>query len=317
MKWATFWRSRERAGRVLAATASLLAGSAAHGQGLGCEPSPEQAFTSHAHVRIAARRGIDRPKTFSLAEFLPPVGDQGETSACVGWSTAYYCYSSSVAHQRKLTPEQKKDPRFLFSPAFVWHQFNDGKSEKGMHIYQAFDILAKQGCASLADMPWKEKDATSQPDDAAKARALRYKARQTVSLFKGKLFGEPGETEKLKNWLWEIKQPFVVGIPVYADFFKVPHDAGFVYKPSDPDAKRLGFHAVCIVGYDEDKNALLMVNSWTEAWAYKGFVWLDADFVSQQAIEGWGQRPGGPIAREKGPIVLSPSITLEPAPESP
>ncbi len=317
MKCETPWRRPDLSGWSLVALAASITGSAASGQGLGCEPSPAEAFANHAHVRIAARRGIDRPKTFSLAEYLPPIGDQGATGACVGWSTAYYCYSSSIARQRKLTPEQKKDPRFLFSPAFIWHQHNEGKSDKGMHIYQAFDILAKQGCASLADMPWLEKDAASQPNDPAKERALRYKARQTVSLFKGKQFGESGDAEKLKTWLWETKQAFVVGIPVYPDFFKVPHTADFVYNPSDPDAKRVGFHAVCIVGYDEEKKAFLMVNSWTDTWANKGFAWLDADFVAQQAIEGWGQRPGGPIARLKGPVTISPSIILEPAAAAP
>ena len=285
----------------------------AFGQGMGCEPSPAEAFANHPHARIANRRSIDRPKQFTLAADLPPIGNQGETGSCVGWSTAHYCYSTSVARQRKLSPEQRRDPHFLFSPAFIWRQYNKGKADNGMHIFQAFDVLAKQGCATLADMPWDEKDVTTQPDEAAKTHALRYKARQTVSLFKGTLNGEPGEPEKLKNWLWETRQPFVVGIPVYEEFFKVPHDADFVYKPTDKKGERVGFHAVCLLGYDEDKHAFLMANSWTTAWANKGMVWLDQDFVAKEAIEGWGQRPGGPIARARGPVKISPSIILEPA----
>jgi len=162
---------------LAAGALALLSGGAAQGQtlGLGCEPSPVEAFASHAHVRIAAQRGLDRPKQFDLLATLPPVGDQGETGSCVGWSTAYYCYSTSVARQRKLTPDQRKDSKFLFSPAFIWHQFNKGDKENGMHIFQAFDILAKQGCASMADMPWVEKDVTTQPSDKVKERALRYK----------------------------------------------------------------------------------------------------------------------------------------------
>lgn len=301
-----------------AALMLVPAGTMAQGQGLGCEPSPAEAFASHAHVKIAAKRGLDRPKQFSLAADLPPVGDQGETSACVGWSTAYYCYSTAIARQRKLTPEQRKDPRFLFSPAFIWHQYNGGDKEKGMHIYQAFDILAKQGCAPLADMPWSEKDIASQPDEQAKTHALKYKARQTVSLFKGKLLGEEGDAEKLKNWLWETKQPFVIGIAVYNEFFKIPHDPDYVYKPSEKKGECAGFHAICIVGYDEDKHAFLMVNSWTTAWGNKGFAWLHEDFVTQEAIEGWGQRPGGPVARDpRAPRANPmPSITFEPAQKS-
>ena len=301
---------------LASATMACAVGQRADGQGLGCDPSPTEAFANHAHVRIAARRGLDRPKQFSMAADLPPIGDQGETSACVGWSTAYYCYSTSIARQRQLTPEQRKDPRFVFSPAFIWHQYNMGDKEKGMHIFQAFDILAKQGCAALADMPWSEKDVTSQPDEAAKTHALRYRARQTVCLFKGKLLGEAGDAEKLKNWLWETKQPFVIGIAVYKDFFTVPHDPDFVYRPSENKGDRAGFHAICIVGYDEDKHAFLMVNSWTNAWGNKGFVWLHEDFVTQEAIEGWGQRPGGPVARGPRAKSLTPSIVYEPAAKS-
>jgi len=313
----TCFSTRVRVLGLIAAGIAVAFGaeSPAAGQALGCEPSPAEAFATHGHVRIATKRGLDRPKMFSLAADLPPIGNQGETSACVGWSTAYYCYTTSIARQRKLTPEQRKDPRFVFSPAFIWHQYNGGDKMKGMHIYEAFDVLAKQGCAAMSDMPWKEEDATSQPDEQAKAHALRYKARQTVSLFKGKRNGEEGDAEKLKNWLWETKQPFVVGITVYTEFFKMSHDPNFVYKPTENKGKIEGLHAVCIVGYDEDKHAFLMVNSWSDKWANKGFVWLHEDFVTQESLEGWGQRPGGPVARDpKAPKPAPmPSISYEPA----
>lgn len=310
-------RSR-RVARYFRVSALLFVGMAglasrSNAQGMGCVASPAEAFASHPHARIAATRSADRPKQFSLAADLPDVANQGETGSCVGWSTAYYCYSTSIARQRKLSPEERKDARFQFSPAFIWHQFNAGNPKKGMHIYQAFDILAKQGCATLADMPWKESDPDSQPSDAIKSRAARYKARQTVSLFKGSVAGEAGDADKLRNWLWETRQPFVIGIPVYQEFFGVPHNPDFVYKPTEKKGELAGLHAVCIVGYDEDKHAFLMVNSWSDKWANKGFVWLDEDFVANQAIEGWGQRPGGPIARSTKPVQLTASIILEPA----
>ena len=282
-------------------------------QGTGCLPSPPEAFTTHAHARIAAKRGLDRPATFSLAADLPPVGDQGHTGSCVGWSTAYYCYSTSVARQCKLTPEHRTDPRFLFSPSFIWHPFNKGDKEQGMHIYEAFDVLAKQGCGTLAEMPWDETEILSQPKEAVKIHALRYKSRQTMSLFKGKMNGEAGDPEKLKNWLWETKQPFVVAIPVYEDFSDLSHSPDFVYSPTEKKGKLRGYHAVCIVGYDSNKHAFQMVNSWGNKWANKGLLWLDEAFLADTAFEGWGQRPGGPIVRSKKPVQIRPSIILEPA----
>ena len=291
----------------------LLLPGTTRAQGTGCVPSPPEAFKTHTHARIATKRSVDRPSKFSLAADLPPIGDQGGTGSCVGWSTAYYCYSTSIARQRKLTDAQRTDPHFLFSPAFIWHQYNLGDKEHGMHIFQAFDILEKQGCGTLAEMPWVEKDITTLPTDAVKTHALRYRARQTVSLFKGKLNGEPGDPEKLKTWLWEVKQPFVIGIPVYNSFQRASHDPDFVYRLSSDEGKLLGYHAICIVGYDNDKHAFLMVNSWTDKWANKGLMWLDETFVAENAIEGWGQRPGGPIARGMQPYRIRPNITLEPA----
>ena len=283
---------------------------------LGTLPSVASDFDTHAQIRFARARAIDMPVRFSLAEDLPPIANQGGTGSCVGWSTAYYCYSSSIARQRKLSPEERKDPKFLFSPAFIWHQYNNGDKEKGMRIFQAFDVLEKQGCCTFAEMPWDEKDVLTQPDEKAKKRASKYKARQTVALFKGKLLGEDDvDPAKLRTWLWEVKKPFVMAIPVYQSFFKAPSDPNYVYDlPTDP-GKNFGLHAVTVVGYDSDKKAFLMVNSWSEKWGNKGFLWLSEDFIKNNALEAWGQRPGGPVARDpkNAEVALTPNITLIPA----
>jgi len=50
-----------------------------------------------------------------------------------------------------------------------------------------------------------------------------------------------------------------------------------------------------------------MVNSWTTEWGAKGFVWLAEDFLTREALEGWGQRPGGPIARTTEEVKLTPA----------
>ena len=298
------------------ASAGAFAQTSEASYSLGTIASPPEAFQTHMQIRIAATRAIDAPAKFSLAEMLPPIANQGETSSCVGWSTAYYCYSTTVARQRKLTPEERKDPKFLFSPSFIWHQYNKGDKEKGMRIYQAFDVLETQGCCTFAEMAWDEKDVLTQPNEEAKKRASKYKARQTVLLFKGKLLGaDDVDPVKLRTWLWETKNPFVMAIPVYDSFFKAPADPDFVYRlPAEP-GKNNGLHAVTIVGYDADKKAFLMVNSWTERWGNKGFLWLSEDFIKDNAIEAWGQRPGGPIARfvGKNPIPLTSHISLLPA----
>jgi len=283
----------------------------AQSHGTGLVFADADAFARYPHLRVS-RAVTERPAHFVLDDYLPPVGNQGQTGACVGWSTAYYCYSYGVARTMKLTPAQISDKKFQFSPSFIWDQFNRGDPDRGMHIYDAFDVLSKQGCATLQEMPWSETEVTRLPDDAAKTRAARFKARQTICLVKG---GEPADPEKLKTWLWETKTPFVVGMKMFDDINRAPHDPGYVYSPS-ADASPEGGHAICIIGYDDAKHAFRIVNSWGEDWGDKGCMWLSEDYVKKSATEAWGQKPGGPRARSVGGVEAFPGlkdILLEPA----
>jgi C1A family cysteine protease len=305
----------KQTGACLAALGLLTTGPAAQAQshGTGLVFSPPATFARYPHLRVG--RGIDaRPPQFVLNAFLPPVGDQGKTGSCVGWSTAYYCYSYSIAQSMKLTPDQIADKKFEFSPAFIWDQFNGGDPEKGMHINEAFDVLSKQGCATMQEMPWSDTEVTRQPDDTAKARAARFRARQTVCLVKGADQGDPADPEKLKTWLWETKTPFVVGMKVFDDINSVPHDPDYVYTPA-AEASPEGGHAICIIGYSDTKHAFRMINSWGPDWGDKGGLWLSEDYVKQNAMEAWGQKPGGPRARGIGGVEVFPGlkdIFLEP-----
>src|SRR5262249_31635803 len=147
------------------------------GHGMGLIPSTEADLARYPRFRITAVPRGQRPARVLLTEFLPPIQSQGKQNSCVGWATAYYTYSYSVADQRKLTPEQIRQAKFQFSPAFVYNQINKGKDE-GSHLFQAFELLRKQGCSSLAEMPYNQQDYTTQPGDAARQRSERYRARE-------------------------------------------------------------------------------------------------------------------------------------------
>ena len=266
-------------------------------KGMGFRPTSAEGIARSAKFRITRAAREERPKRVLLTEWLPPIGDQGHQGSCAGWATAYYCYSYAVAKQRKLTAEQRNDPRFQFSPAFLYHKVNKGVDE-GSQLRDIFDVLDKDGCASLAEMPYSDKDLTSAPSEKAVARAANYKARYIGCLFSsGKV-----DVEALKTYLAEVKQPFAIGILVFTDFPKSGQkiDKDFVYDLTVPAIKAnlRGGHAIAIVGYDDDKKAFRMVNSWGPEWADGGFLWLSEAFVKEWSMEGWAQLPGGVVARD-------------------
>lgn len=280
--------------------------------GFGLAPANPVDYKRYSYVRIGNRDATDLPEYFTLEEYLPPIGNQGHTGSCVGWSTAYYCYSMTVARTRKLTPEQQRDPRFLFSPGFVWDQYNGGNSTRGMQIYKAFDVLAKMGCASLAEYPWIESAQPWKPSDQAMKKAEFYKAKETLILFKGVRDGDPADPLKMKKWLVGTKQPVVLGIPIFNDFPASSVSADFVYQTDQPIAAARGLHAVTIIGYDQAKQAFLMVNSWTEQWGNQGKLWLSEKFIQDYAIQGCAESPGGPRMRGVGLIIVPPAQRIAP-----
>ena len=261
--------------------------------GLVSMSDADLAKSARVVVHLGARGINNRPKSILLTEYLPPVADQGHQNSCVGWSTAYYCYSYSVAHNYKLAPDVRKQDRWQFSPAFLYHTGNGGK-DVGMSIGSAFKLLTEQGCATMAEMPYVEQDTSTPPGSDAKKRAQQYKAEKTGCLTSNN--GESGafSAEAAKVYLATARNPFVIGIPVFTDFFNAQHTPGYVYSPDASQTKDknfLGWHAITIVGYDDDLHAFRMVNSWGTGWGDQGFLWLSEDFLTFCGRDGWCQMP--------------------------
>jgi len=246
-----------------------------------------------------------------LTDFLPPVASQGQQGSCAAWSSAYYCYTYAVSQRRGLSADRiAANEELRFSPAFLYHQGNGGQ-DRGMPISRAFQILHEYGCASLVEMPYSESDFTSPPDQAAIDRAARFKARDTGLLFR---LGE-ADPERLKTYLAEARQPFVMAIPILVDFPQTPVAPDFVYRPTvslTPQTVR-GLHAVTVVGYDDAHHAFRIVNSWGPRWGDHGFLWIDEDFVRAVGLDGYAVAAGGILSRDpSGRVRIAKDISLTP-----
>jgi len=77
--------------------------------------------------------------------------------------------------------------------------------------------------------------------------------------------------------------PLATDLDVYADFML--YSSG-VYKHTTGDD--LGGHAVSIVGYDDNKQALIIRNSWGTGWGENGFAYVSYDDVSGIGDSTWG-----------------------------
>ncbi len=76
----------------------------------------------------------------------------------------------------------------------------------------------------------------------------------------------------MKKWI-STRGPVATSMKTYTSLRNL--QAGEVYRPTAADKKEgSGAHAVCIIGYDDEKEAWLIKNSWGTTWADKGFGWI-------------------------------------------
>ncbi|MDX2175110.1 MAG: FG-GAP-like repeat-containing protein [Candidatus Sumerlaeia bacterium] len=225
---------------------------------------------------------------------LPPVGLQ-VIGSCTSWATCYYLKSYQEARERGWT--RPLPPEARLSPAFSYNFVRASGAFDGSSFESNLGFLTRYGTCAYDDFP-ETGDVTQTPTiaewkAAAANRAASFSTIDSASpegLVQAKALLASGEL-------------LATGMSVYANF-----DAYYWYSP-DPGActdnevlyapdnsTRRAEHALCIVGYDDNKTyfngtetrsgAFLIVNSWGTNWGVsvpesdgeRGYIWVAYDY---------------------------------------
>lgn len=239
----------------------LLFSQAVPKAGLGMEPTPKN-FDAAIPAATARAGQNSIPAAVDLSSKFPKPGYQGEQQSCVAWATGYAVksYHENLKNNWGLDLAET-----TFSPSFIYNQINNGK-DLGSTIPDAMELVKSQGSATLKTMPYSEY--TQKPGAQARIEAAKYKAASYE-----RLDGKNIDSLKL---LLAAGNPIVIGMRTYENFMTY---SGGVYKKTS--GAYLGGHAMVIVGYDESKRAFKIMNSWSDRWGEKGFVWYDYSLFSE------------------------------------
>lgn len=248
-------RNRALIGWALALVAAALASAQTLTTSLGSQPVPLVLQNSVPGATNVPRQG-QLPSKVDHRPYLPRPGYQDRINSCVGWAAAY---SARTFYENFYRGWGVDGPDKIFSPSFVYNQINGGQ-DRGSSIIHAVDLFKNVGAATLRTMPYTL-DYLAPPPPEARQEAPQFGTDGYERL-------DPKNTLAIKTALAN-NNIVIFGMRTFENFTRY---RGGVYDRTE--GPNLGGHAMALVGYDDSKNAFLIMNSWSEQWGEQGFGWI-------------------------------------------
>lgn len=251
----------------------------------GAEPIGPEAY---ARLPKMGRHRAWLPKAVDLTTSFPVPGSQGSEPNCVAWAVTYaarsYLYGESLG--RRLAPPE------AMSPAYVYNRLRPPGSVcwGSIKFTDALDLLKNEGTVPLAAFP----------DDILKCRIPAPDALKTQAASFRIADWRAADREVPADWrtplvLDDVKGalargvPVVFSMPVGLDFMNFK--GGDIYRTGTSPGRN--YHAMALVGYDEDRQAFRIMNSWGQRWADGGYAWIGYDTFKLLAAEAYAlEAPG-------------------------
>lgn len=248
------------------------------------------------------------PPSADLSASLPLPGSQGRQGSCVSWAVGY---AVRAYYTRAHDGRDNRRAENIPSPAFIHNSVSsrtrlpgDRMACHGAYIPAALAHL-EFGTLSLRDYPYRD-DRCPEPTEAQESRRFQLARFRIERWFRV-------DTGKLDQIKAELAQGHpVVFARVFARSFDRHRGAG-VYARRRGEADGRGGHAIAIVGYDEKRQAMRIMNSWGRRWGDRGYAWVSyAEFVDQEAFV---MRPVKAVEPPAPPPTPEPPAPKPPPPD--
>jgi len=213
------------------------------------------------------------PSKYFLNTPPPEPNGQGYyQGSCTAWAVAYGAMSYYFNFDQGYSNLYSK----VFSPAFLYNQTKTTDDCSSGSYYEsyydtigAFNFLMKEGVCKWSDMPYYYDGCYCYniPDAKDKENAKKYRIKDYYMV-------NSGSVKTLKQLLYR-GDPIVVTIDTDEDFYYLGNE---VWKP-DHTKEPEGCHAMLIVGYDDNRRAFKILNSYGIYWGDNGYLWLSYDHI--------------------------------------
>ena len=229
------------------------------------------------------------PKTststsYSLASLMGPVYNQGNLGSCTANAIGALVRYHLNVQLNNLNPNSTSD----FQPSRLFIYFMERNMEgtidwdSGATLNDGLASLKKNGVCPEVDYPYIIANYKTRPSEKAVTDAIQHRFQDPVSI--------PVNVNDIKGYI-EQGYPVVIGILVYSNFMtQEVAESGIMPMPTSTDTL-VGGHAVCIIGFDDSKQSLLVRNSWGSAWGLQGNFWMPYAYVTGETEESGQETP--------------------------
>jgi len=248
------------------------------------------------------------PKAVDLTPNYPKPGYQGPQPSCVAWATTYAARSFLNG---RVIGRQPTEPSEQMSPAYVYNRLRVPGTECNtpMTIVKALNLLQNEGAVTLADFPDDIKTCNIPAPAALLGKAATYRLGgwRAIKRERPDDLRSPMVIDDIKGALSR-GESVVFAMPVAPDWYALKDDT--VYQHTGPAGD--SFHAMAVVGYSEDRQALRIINSWGDWWGDNGYAWIGYATFKALVYEAYAlQAPPHAATVKPAEPVLSPRAQFD------
>lgn len=211
------------------------------------------------------------PKKISYRDYAPIPNSQGQVSTCTGWASAYGMLTTQQNLLMEITnPIQRTaramDPHFIYS---LIKNSSDQWCQQGTSMEQALLVLREYGCKPRIYDPILSCNTRKSYDQYTLDISYPYRTGQYY-----KLGMDANAISAVKDAL-SMRYIVFVGMSLTNSFLTGSAVNSGLWQPNSTE-KFIGGHAMCVVGYDDDKygGSFEIMNSYGTEYGDGGFIWV-------------------------------------------
>lgn len=211
------------------------------------------------------------PSKVDLRSQCPPIFNQGQLGSCTAnASGSMWEFIAIKINAETFTPSRL----FLYYNTRLMEGTQDYDS--GAYIRDSLKSMVNEGICEESIWSYDDHSPkfTQRPADLCYTEGEKHQVLSYQKVLQN--------IQQVKGCLAE-GYPFVFGFTVYESFFSIGAN-GKMPIPDFTNESIAGGHAVMAVGYDDEKQAIIVRNSWGEEWGDQGHFYMPYSYLTNNNL---------------------------------